>query len=194
MTAEYPGTWRARVVFQCPERFAWTIVTAAEPDHYLFDGDVVRAFVGSGLASTDADPAAPLRTYARFTAVMLLDALGRDDARTRELASTEVPAGAKAGLEARFGAADDRFVLGFDGDDRLVSLTGPLDLPTVGRGRVTAELSEFTRVGGWELPRRIRYRLDGRLLIDERAVALCPDPAGLDAAAFRDPAALPTCP
>lgn len=194
MTVEYPGTWRSRLVFQRPERFAWTIETVAEPDHYLFDGEVVRAFVGAGLVSTDADPGAPLRTYARFTAVMLLDALGRPDADVRELAADAVPAGASAGLAVRFADGGGPFVLGFDDGARLVSVEGPLDLPSVGRGTVTAELSDFDRVRGWVLPRRIRYRVGDRVVVDERAVALCPDPPGLGPEAFRDPAALPACP
>lgn len=194
VTAEYPGRWRSRIVFQRPERFAWTIDTTGEPDHYLFDGEQVRAFVGSGLVSTDADPAAPLRTYARFTAVTLLDDLHGAGVEVHELAPEAVPPGAAAGLVARFPGASDRFVLGFDADARLVSVEGPLDLPTLGRRTVTAELSDFARVGGWLLPRRIRYHAAGRLLIDERALALCPDPPGLDVAAFRDPAALPACP
>lgn len=194
VTADYPGTWRARLVFAQPERFAWTIETVAEPDHYLFDGEAVRAFVGSALVSVDTDSAAPLRTYARFTAVMLLDALRRPEAAVQELAPAALPPGADAGLAVTFADTPGRFVLGFDDDARLVSISGPLDLPTVGPATVTAELSDFTRVRGWELPRRIRYLVGDRLLIDERAVALCPDPAGLDAAAFRDPAALPACP
>jgi hypothetical protein len=125
---------------------------------------------------------------------MLLDVLGRSDAEVLELARDALPDGAAAGLAVRFADGGDRFVLGFDAAARLRSVEGPLDLPSVGRGTVTAELSEFDRVNGWVLPRRIRYRVGDRVLIDERAVALCPDPPGLDAAAFRDPAALPPCP
>jgi len=194
VTTAYPGTWRARIVFQRPDHFAWTIATAAEPDHYLFDGAVVRAFVGSALVATDTDPAAPLRTYARFTAVMLLDVLRRSDVEVRELPRAALPPGAAAGLAVRFPDDDARFRLGFDADARLVSLEGPLDLPTLGLGRVTAELSEYERVDGWLLPRRIRYRQENRLLIDERAVALCPAPASLAMEAFRDPTELPGCP
>lgn len=192
--SEYPGTWRSLLVFQRPQRLAWTIETAADPNHYLFDGEAVYAWVGSAHVATDTDPSAPLRSYARFTAVMLLDVLEQPGVELEEVMPAALPPGIARGLVVRFVDDGARFTLGFDDDARLVRVEGPLEVPTVGRGEVVAELSDFVRVGGWTLPRRIRYRLGDRVLLDERALALCPDPPGLVAAAFRDPRALPACP
>lgn len=193
VTAEYPGTWTAVTTFQRPERIAWSIDTRGQANHYLFDGEVVRAFIGAGLVATDAGPEAPLRRYARFTAVTLLDALERPDATVEELAPAAVPPGAVAALAVRFADRPERFVLGFDDADRLVSVEGPLDLPGLGLAPVRAEFSEFARVDGWLLPRRVRYLVGGRVLIDERARGLCPEPDGLGVEAFRDPTSLPAC-
>src|SRR5207249_3242378 len=56
-----PGRWSWRTTFLYPDRYAWTIFTAAGADHYLFDGAVARAFVDDNPVSVDAAPAAPLR-------------------------------------------------------------------------------------------------------------------------------------
>jgi len=192
LTAEYPGTWSATETFQRPERFAWTIETFGEPNHYLFDGEAVRAFIGTALVSTDTDPGAPLRTHARFMAVILLDVLGEPGVTVEDLPKERLPMGTTSGLACRF-PDETEFVLGFDADARLVSVDGPLDLPGAGVVRVQAELSEYVRVAAWSLPTRIRYRMGDRLLIDERARALCPDPPALTIEAFRDPSRLPPC-
>src|SRR5207244_7989725 len=81
----FPGTWRWRTVYMVPDRYAWTIFTAAEPDHYLFDGTAVRAFIGGREVSADTDPSAPLRSNARFTALVNLDALRLPAARPARL-------------------------------------------------------------------------------------------------------------
>ena len=67
----FPGPWQWRTVAAAPERYAWSIVTNDLPHHYLFDGAVVRAFVGSGLVSEDAAVTAPLRTSASSPGGML---------------------------------------------------------------------------------------------------------------------------
>jgi hypothetical protein len=69
------GTWQSRTVFLVPDRFALTIITANEANQYLFDGQAVRAFVGARVVALDRSRDATLRTHARFTAVMNLDAL-----------------------------------------------------------------------------------------------------------------------
>src|SRR5262245_38450548 len=71
----FPGAWQWQTVWGPPERYAWSIVTNDLPHQYLFDGTVVRAFIGEGLVSQGADAAAGLRTHARFVAVSHLDVL-----------------------------------------------------------------------------------------------------------------------
>ena len=68
--AGFPGTWRSRTTFMFPDHYAWTVETAAEATHYLFDGHAVRGFVGGREVSVDAGPGAPLRTQARFFSVV----------------------------------------------------------------------------------------------------------------------------
>ena len=71
----FSGTWRWRQVYLVPDHYAWTIHTAGEPDHYLFDGATTRAFVGDAEVSATPGAVSPLRTHVRFTAVVNLDAL-----------------------------------------------------------------------------------------------------------------------
>ena len=67
--AAFPGTWEWRTVFLAPDDYAWSIVTAAGTDHYLFDGRVTRAFIGGREVSVDAGQQTPLRAHARFASV-----------------------------------------------------------------------------------------------------------------------------
>ena len=187
-----PATWRWRTVFLLPDRYAWTIYTTGEPDHYLTDGRTTRAFVGSRLVTEEAGPTA-LRTHARFTAVQNLDALLLPGVAVEALAAGDLPAGTTAGLAVVFADDGARYRLGFDAQDRLVYVAGALALPPFADGQVEARVTEFRRVQGLELPSRTTYRIGERVLSEERTLAACPDPPGLDASVFAAPAALPTC-
>src|SRR5262249_44030161 len=59
----FPGPWQGRPVFRAPDDYAWSTVTAAGTDHYLFDGSVTRAFIGGRQVSADASQSAPLRAH-----------------------------------------------------------------------------------------------------------------------------------
>src|SRR5262249_15115466 len=58
--------WQWRTVFLAPDDYAWSIVTAAGTDHYLFDGRVTRAFIGGRQGSADAGESAPPRGHGRL--------------------------------------------------------------------------------------------------------------------------------
>jgi hypothetical protein len=189
----FPGRWEARVVFLLPDRYAWTLLTSAEPNHYTFDGATVRGFIGTVEVSNDASPAAALRTHARFAAVMLLDALRRPGVEVKPVPPSALPSGAVDGLEATFTDNGDRFVLAFDVGGRLVRIEGPLILPPLTQTRAVAAFSDFRRVGRWSLPFETVYTVQGRVVLRERATAICPNPVGLTDANFRTPWSLPDC-
>ena len=58
-----PGRWQWTRAFLTPDRYAWKIVTAAEPHYHLYDGTAARSFIGSAEVSSDASPNAPLRSH-----------------------------------------------------------------------------------------------------------------------------------
>lgn len=192
VSAEFPGTWRWRTVFMRPDRYAWSIVTADEPSHYLYDGSAVRAFVGEHEVSTAAPASAPLRSHARFTAVAHLDLLRGAGVQTTILSADELPAGAAAGLRATL---DDgtTYRLAFDQQMLLLWITGPANLQPLGEGELIARFGDFRRVRGYVLPYRTVYDFRGERLADERALAVCPNPPGLDDEAFAGPGRLPAC-
>jgi hypothetical protein len=190
----FPGTWRWQTIVAAPDLYAWSIETMGEPTHYLFDGGVVRAFVGSALTSEDATPTAAVRTHARFMGVMLLDALRAPDVRVRELAVTERPAGAAFGLEAVFHDTGDRYLVGLDAERRVVSVEGPVLLPPSERHAVRATLDDHRRVRGYTIAYHTRWTADGEPLADERTLDACPLAHEPPAAAFASPARLPRCP
>ena len=187
-----PGRWSWRTAFLYPDRYAWTIFTAAGADHYLFDGAVSRTFVESNPVSVDAGPDAPLRSHARFTAVTYLDALLLPGVQVTPLAGSDLPEGAVWGLAAVFASDGARYRLGFDPRDLLVHVEGPLGLPPLGAGTLSARFADFHRTNGLFLPYRTAYTFGAAPLADERAVAVCPN-VRLAPEAFRMPAAIPTC-
>ena len=189
----FPGLWRWRTVYRVPDRYAWTIETTRDPDHYLFDGLTVRAFVGGREVSADTSPGAALRSHARFMAVIGLDALRAAGVTVTPLAPSDLPAGVVAGLEVRF-EDGTRYLLGMDGRGMITRAVGPVALPPFGAGEVTVEFDDFRPTEGWLLPYRARWQLGGVPLAVEWVLAACPDPPGLEAVDFATPAGLPACP
>jgi hypothetical protein len=188
----FPGTWRSYRTFSSPDRYAWTIVTTGEPLHYLFDGGAVRAFVGDVLTGEDPSADAPLRSQARFVALMLLADVSAAGARVEGVAASALPPGVRAGITVTFPDGDPYVVLF---DERLlpVQVEGSVDLAPVGRGRLVARQSDFRPVAGRWLPHHVVYGLDGVLLADERVVAACAGGESLPDETFRRPTSLPAC-
>jgi hypothetical protein len=181
----FPGTWRWRTVQATPDRWAWSLTTADQPNHYLFDGRVVRAFVGDALVSEDATPTAPLRVQARFMAVVGLDAL-----RLPGVVVTPVDS---ATLAVVFPDRGDRYTVAFDAAALVVRVEGPGDFSPFATGRLVATFDDVRAVAGYRLAHRVRYALDGEPLAVERVRRACPLPGGLPDSAFAAPRALPAC-
>jgi hypothetical protein len=187
-----PGTWECTRVFLAPDRYAWKIVTAAEPHYHLFDGTTARSFIGQAEVSSDASPAAPLRSHARWTAVVNLDALRTLGVTVTPLEPTELPAGVREGLHVNF-SDGTAYSLGFDERTLLAWARGPLDLSPAAKGDVTARFSDYRRTASLLLPFTTKYFVGALPLAEERAVAICVDPPGLTPSSFVDPAQFPEC-
>jgi len=190
--AGVPGTWECSRAFLAPDRYAWKIVTAADPHFHLFDGTTARSFIGTAEVSSDASPNAPLRTHARWTAVVNLDALHASNVVVMPLAPSDLPTGVREGLLATF-ADGTGYRLGFDDRTLLVWARGPLDLSPVGTGETTARFQDYRRSGRLLLPFTVSYSLGTTPVADEHVLAACIDPPGLTAASFTDPTQLPDC-
>ena len=193
MRRGFPGVWQWRTAYLLPDRYAMTIQGAQESFHYLFDGTAVRAFVDDRLVGRDAGSSAPLITHARFTAVTNLDALRLPRYQVAPLPPAELGTGVREGLAVVAADTGVRYRLGFDEDDLLVWATGPLDLDPLGHGEVTARYSDFRHVGGRLLPFKTSYALGDVPLIDEQAVAVCPNVRTVTAETFQSPDRLPSC-
>jgi len=190
--AGFPGRWHWQTAYLAPERYAWTIQRLDGRDHYLFDGESARAFAGDAAVTSTREQAAPLRTHARFYAVMLLDVLARADVRVTPLDAGALPAGVVEGRAVVFpdGA---RYRVGFDQHARVVWAAGPLELPPLPPAEASVRLDDFRSAGGFELPHHAVWELGGQPLAEERVLAMCPNPPGLDVESFRAPRAMPPC-
>ena len=191
--AGFPGTWQWRTVFLAPDDFAWSIVTAAGTDHYVFDGRVTRAFIGGREVSVDAGQQTPLREHARFASVTNLDTVLGSRMPVAPLPAAELPPGVIAGVSVTVPDDGSRYRLGFDNRTHLVWATGPIEMPDVGRSEVTARYDDFRLVGGLWLPFRTTYEINARPLAVERAIHVCPNEPGLGSASFQSPEGLPAC-
>jgi hypothetical protein len=188
----FPGEWRWRTAYQAPDRYAWTIQRLDGRDHYLFDGRTARAFAGDAVVAATREQTAPLRTHARFFSVVLLGALELPGVQVTPLAAATLPPGVVAGLAVVL-PDGTRYRLGFDAEDRVVWATGPIELPPLPTAEASVRFDDFRRIGGFELPYHAVWELGGQRLADERVVAMCPNPPGLDVESFRSPRAMPPC-
>jgi hypothetical protein len=188
--AGVPGRWRFTRAWLAPDRYAWRIETAGEPDSYLFDGRVVRAFIGSDEVASDAGPDAPLRSHARWTALTLLIGLDTAGTMVTELPASELPADVAAGLRLRF-ADGATYRLGFDRQARLLWAAGPLDLWPIASGPASVRYADHRRVNGVLLPFTATYFAGDKRLAVESITAACIDPPDLTKAAFTAPGSLP---
>jgi len=188
-----PGRWEWTRAFLAPDRYAWKIMTAADPHYHLYDGTTARSFIGAAEVSSDASPSAPLRSHARWTAVTNLDALRAPGVALAALPATELPSGAAEGLVATL-PDGTRYRLAFDARTLLVWAQGPLDFSPVGKGDAIARFGDHRRAGRLLLPFTTSYALGDVRLADETARAICVDPSNLTPESFSNPAELPECP
>jgi hypothetical protein len=184
----FPGAWEWRTVWAPPERYAWSIVTNDLPHHYLFDGAVVRAFIGGQLVS-EGGAAAGLRTHARFVAVANLDVLRAAGVRVRATAAE----GGGTMLDVAFADRGERYRVTLDGDDLVRRVEGPIDLTPVAQGTLVASYDDLRAVAGRRLPHRIHYELNGQPLADEQVRRSCLLRTSPPTTAFASPTSLPRC-
>jgi hypothetical protein len=183
---QVPGEWRWEMAYHLPDLFRWTLSTYGEEPSYVYDGEAVRAFLGSGEIPVDPSTAASFRTLARWAAVTSLDILG-DPSRVscEEIAADESSAGGATGVRARFLDDTATYDLWFDEHGLLVSAEGPVSLPPAGTARLAATYSDFRDVAGYRLPHRGQYSFAGRPLLDERVTSYRANDPAVDAASFR---------
>ncbi|HXJ36216.1 MAG TPA: hypothetical protein VMS22_19460 [Candidatus Eisenbacteria bacterium] len=189
----FPGAWRWQTIFSIPDRYAWSLTTADQPDHYLFDGRVVRAFIGDALVSEDGSPTAPLRSQARFAAVANLDILLLPGVQVADIASPMLQPGTAAGIAVVFPDTGDRYAVYFDAAALAVRVEGPADFSPFAKGILVATYDDFRTVQSFRLPHRTRYELEGHSLATEQAVRICPLSEVIPASAFSAPTTLPDC-
>lgn len=190
----FPGTWRWRMIFLAPDRYAWTIWTANEPNHYVFDGESGRAFIGAVAVAADTAAVPVLRTHARFTAVANLDVLLLPGVSVSQLAPDALPSETSWGLAATFADDGSRYRLGFDSRDLLVYVAGPIALPPLEPGELEVRYGDFRRRRGVLVPYRTAYAFGGAGLAEERALAVCPNEAAVVPAWFSQPVEDAGCP
>jgi len=186
------GHWTWRTLFAPPDRYAWSIDTLGEPNHYLFDGEVTRLFIGRREVSAGAGWNPPLRAIARYVAVVNLDALFLPAVTVAPLTEGDAPPGVVDGLLVTFADDGARYRLGFDAQTLLVWAAGPVTLPPLGDGELVARFADFRQRHGRILAFRTAYLFRGSALAEERTLAACPN-VEVDEAAFRDPMRIPPC-
>ncbi len=182
------GVWRWRISYRRPDQLLVSILTDGDDQHYLSDGVWLRTFVGGLPVAREPLGGTDFESWVRWTALSYLDAL-EDPERIlwSEVDPSRVDPPAVRGLLARW--RDDpraEYRLEFDRRARLVRARGPVAIPGMGTGTLTATFSDHRRVGRFLLPFGIRYELDGRALLDERVQELVPDDPRLTPATFRE--------
>jgi hypothetical protein len=186
----FPGAWSWRLDYRVPDQLRWTIETYGEDQSIAFDGTQVRYYLGSAALPQVPSALADFMSIVRWTSVTTLDALASDPAvSVRELPRAALPAGAAAALEVIYRDDGDRYVLSFDGGDRLVGAEGPIVVPTIASGRMRATYADFSSTGGYDLPRSCTYTIDGTPFFRETVVRWVPNDLRLSAASFTGPPA-----
>jgi hypothetical protein len=184
--AGLPGTWRWDTAFLVPDFYRWTIFTTGEDDHYIWDGAAMRCFVGRIPVTADTSAATAIRSHARWTGVINLDALC---AATDGVTLAASPDGRDDGetLYVSFAADGARYVLHFDRAVLLARAEGPIDLPPLGHGLLSVNYGDFRRVRGLLLAHRAAYTFNGAPLFDERTLRIYPNEPALTPGSFEGP-------
>lgn len=177
--AGMPGTWAWEVAYRVPDSFRWTLHTHGEEQILLFDGRASRQQLGTVLLPPTATDDA-VRSQAHWFAVTSLDVLADPTVSWREIPGAQLPAGAAAGIVARFGPDGPPFELYFDERDLLVRARGRVALAPIGSGLIEAEFTDYREVDGFLLPFAGTYRLDGADLMTERVRGWRPDDPSLE--------------
>lgn len=187
----FPGLWHWEIAYRAPERFRLSLRTTGETQHYVFDGEQLDSWLGETLLASDGGrDAAAHRSIGRWLAVSSGAAL-EDPSRVR----VEVAGDAELGgddlahrIALRFRDAGDRYLLGFDAAGRLRAAAGPIEIPGIGAGRLTARFDDFRKIAGHPVAFAASYRLNDEPFYDERVLRFVPGRAVLDPRALPSPA------
>lgn len=175
------------MAFLAPDHYRFTLLTAGRDQHYVYDGETLRAFIGDAeISSTTGSDARAFASHARWMAVISLAPLrGVQGLEIEEIPPVEsaLPAGRR--LSVRF-ADGDRYRLSFDAAGHLALARGPIVIPGIGEGELVARFVDYRRVGSFELPFGTRYSLGGEPLFDERVTRFVPQDPSLEEASFAE--------
>jgi hypothetical protein len=179
----FPGVWRWELAYEPPQRLRFSLHTTGAPQDYVFDGTALHSYLGGTPVSSDRRDAAAYRSIARWLRVTSLEVRSEAAGVTwGGVAGDALGGDAVRGVWLRFHSDGARYVLGFDAEDRLVSASGPIEIPGIGAGRLQARFSEFRSVEGYRVPFAGSYRLNGEPFFDERVIRFVPGRAVLDPA------------
>lgn len=180
----FPGTWRFEYAFRPPYYYRWTVFTSEQPNHYLWDGQTMRAAVGAVVVGSDSSGRAPLRSHARWHAVTYLDALC-SGALPAHMQSLPGPRPGDETVRVRLLDDEAEFVLQFDRQARLVRADGPIEIPPFGAARLTQHYFDFRPAGGRWIAHGTRYEIDGRVISEEQTLSFTIDDPALTPDFFR---------
>jgi hypothetical protein len=166
----FPGTWHLEYTFRAPHDYRWTVFTSDQPNHYLWDGQTMRAAVGAVVVGTDTSGRAPLRTHARWHAVTYLDSLCNGKLPVRFVALRS-DAWSEESVLVRLTDDGSDYRLTFDRQARLRSATGPIEIPPFGSAALTQYFYDFRRAGAFLVAHGTRYEIDGVTLSEERTLS-----------------------
>lgn len=178
----FPGLWHWEIAYRAPDRFRLSVRTTGETQHYVFDGRHLESWIGEKrLGSDGGRDAAAHRSIARWLEVSSGAALD-DGSRVEveEAPEAELGPDLRHRISLRFRDGGPRYLLGFDDAGRLRAAAGPIDIPGIGSGRLTARFRDFRTVAGRAVPFQASYRLNDEPFYDERVLRYEPGVAVLD--------------
>jgi len=175
----FPGRWSWEIAFHRPDRFRLALQTTGDDQSFESDGKTLRTYLGSALVAEEPAGGACTRSLARWLAVVTLDELEGPSFRWHPTALGDAPPGASHALEAVCRDDASHYRLWFDGALRLIAASGPISIPTLGEGRLSARFSDYRVVAGLRVPFRVEYRLDGQPFVEETILAFEPEAPAL---------------
>ncbi len=180
----FPGIWQLEYVFKSPDLYRWTVFTSEEPNHYWWDGSTMRAAVGPVVVGIDTSGRAPLRSHARWHAVMYLDALCNGNLPVR-FSPLAAESNGEQSVLVRLLDDGSEYELTFDRLARLRKVIGPIEIPPFGKARLTHRFYDFRDAGGFLIAHGTRYDVDGITLSEETTTSFIANDPALDDSFFR---------
>ncbi len=144
----------------------------------------MRAAVGAIVVGVDASGKAPLRSHARWHAVIYLDTLCSGDLPVRFLPLPTAKNGEESVLVQ---LTDDgsEYELTFDRLAQLRKVKGPIDIPPFGKAELTQHFYDFRAAGPFLIAHGTRYEVDGTTLSEETTTSFVANDPSIDEAFFR---------